>query len=235
VYSINSLRVALLVTAATLGLLACAPRPAPTLPEAPIRLDGDVGGVYPTATGAEWRYRRPAPGPSEARIRILGPRTFAGQQTVAYEFTVLLEAGLTRTRVFHRRVDPSGVLLLGQVGDEIANVSLTFEPAMQEYLLGAALRVGARWAGRTTLTQRVIAGVVQGAPLAVELEYEYSVLAQRRVTVPAGTFLAYVIEARANDAQGEEILQEIWFVPGLGEIRTREGFLLERFNFDFQQ
>lgn len=238
--ALQALRVAFFVSAATLTLVACAPRPAPAIPEAPIRLAGDVGGLYPTATGVEWRFTRPPPGPTEARIRVIGSRTFAGQQTIAFEFTSLLGEGLTRTWVYHRQVDAGGVIRVGEVSDEVTNLTRTFEPALQEFLLGAALRVGARWGGTTTMTERVIQGAALRPTLSTRVEYEYRVVAQRLVTVPAGTFLAFIIEFRASirasngQGQGEAIIQEIWFVPGLGEIRTREGFLLKAFNFDFR-
>lgn len=232
--ALRTLRLAFFVSAASLTLVACAPRPAPALPEAPIRLAGDVGGFYPTATGVEWRFTRPGPGPAEARIRVIGPQTFAGERTIAFEFTSLLGEGLTRSWVFHRRVEAGRVIRVGDVSDQVTNLTRTWEPAFQEHLLGAALRVGARWGGTTTMTERVTQNGALRPTLSIRVEYEYRVVAQRWVTVPAGSFLAYIIEFRASSGEGEVIVQEIWFVPGLGEIRTREGFLLAAFNFDFR-
>jgi hypothetical protein len=58
-----------------------------------------------------------------------------------------------------------------------------------------------------------------------------TVVDRREVTVTAGTFEVFVLNftSRTTDESGEvvdELTQETWFAPYLGEVRTENGFFL---------
>ena len=62
------------------------------------------------------------------------------------------------------------------------------------------------------------------------------VVDQRTVTIPAGEVTVYVIDfvTRTFGADGEivdELVQEVWFAPHVGEVRTENGYFLVETNF----
>ena len=69
----------------------------------------------------------------------------------------------------------------------------------------------------------------------MRLEYRYEVVDLRPVTTTAGTFEVFVVafESRSVAPSGEtleELRQELWFAPFVGEIRTATGLVLTETN-----
>src|SRR5690606_24646655 len=103
-----------------------------------------------------------------------------------------------------------------------------FDPPLQEYPPAAQLRVGANWSGSTSVHLSADGGRQQRS---LDVEYVYTVVDKRPVTTPAGQFDVFVIDftTRTFDEEGsitEELTQQTWFSPYVGEVRTRNGHLL---------
>ena len=205
-------------------LAACAPVPS-TLPSAEARIEGPVA-FYPHATGLAWRYL-PEGLPLDApgyTLRVEGLGSFEGVSGIRYRFF-----GRGQDRVYYRQVGEFGVKLLGYE-EKITLSRLEFDPPFVEYPPAALLDVGYRWGGQSRVKSYFVlpSGVEKQAELS--LDYRFEVLARRRVEVPAGSFEAYVIRFSAKSRR-ESVESEIWFVPHVGEVRTREGLLLVGKNF----
>ena len=177
---------------------------------------------YPFQAGARWQYL-----PDGARltdpstvVRIEGPTVVGGEVWVAWH-----ARGRGLDQMSYRDNRPSGVFLLRE---ERLGTTFTFDPPLQEYPPSAQLRVGANWSG-TTAVHLSADGGRQQANLVVD--YVYTVVDRRPVTTPAGQFDVYVIDftSRTFDDAGnitEELTQQTWFTPFVGEVRTRNGHLL---------
>jgi hypothetical protein len=102
---------------------------------------------------------------------------------------------------------------------------------MQEYPAENTLAVGARWGGVSRWEKHILVNNRLTPTGAGSFEYTYQVVGRIRVTVGAGAFEAWRITLRIKPAQGDVENHEIWFVPGVGEVRTNEGLLLVDRNF----
>jgi len=219
--SLRWLRLSLLLV---LLLAACAPVPkAP--PAAEARVEGPVS-FYPKETGLVWRYLPeglPLDAPSYT-LRVEGLGSFEGTPGLRYRFF-----GRGQDRVYYRQVGNDGVKLLGYE-ERITLSRVEFDPPFLEYPPKSLLRVGYRWGGKSRIRSyfALPSGIVKQAELT--LDYRFEVLARREVEVPAGRFLAYVIRFSAK-SEKEAIESELWFVPHVGEVRTREGLVLVSKNF----
>jgi len=207
-----------------LVLAACAPQVTAPAP-AEARIEGPVG-FYPHATGLVWTYL-PEGLPLDAppyRVRVEGVGSFEGKAGLRYHFF-----GRGQDRVYYREVGDFGVRLLGYE-ERITLSRVEFDPPFIEYPPAALLEVGARWGGRTRVSSFFVLpkGIEKQATL--NLDYQFEVVEKRPVEVPAGSFTAYVIRFSAQSNK-EAIRSELWFVPRVGEVRTREGLLLIGKNF----
>ncbi|AEB12773.1 hypothetical protein [Marinithermus hydrothermalis] len=206
-------------------LAACAPAPT-TAPEATLRVEGPVG-FYPARAGLEWVYLPQGDRLDDPpyRLQVLGPTAWNGVNAVQYRFS-----GRGQERLYYRQVSADGVRLLGF--EEVISASrVTFDPPLLEYPPQALLEVGYRWGGRTRVRSVFVlpSGVEEQARF--DLEYTFTVIGKGEVRVPAGVFEAYMIRFSGRSSDGETSEYEAWFVPHLGEVRTREGLLLVRRNF----
>ena len=205
-------------------LAACAPAPkAP--PEAEARYEGPVS-FYPKETGLAWRYLPeglPLSDPAYV-LKIQGLGSFEGTPGVRFRFF-----GRGQDRVYYRQFGEWGVKLLGYE-ERISQSRVEFDPAFLEYPPEALMQVGKRWGGKSRVKSYFIlpTGIEKQAD--ITLEYEFEVLRRQRVEVPAGEFEAFVIRFSARGGD-EAIESELWFVPHVGEVRTREGLLLIDKNF----
>ncbi len=205
-------------------LAACAPAPH-TPPPAEARVEGPVA-FYPHATGLAWRYL-PEGLPLDApgyTLKVEGLGSFEGTPGIRYRFF-----GRGQDRVYYRQVGAFGVKLLGYE-EKITLSRLEFDPPFLEYPPEALLEVGYRWGGRSRVRSFFVlpSGVEKQTELL--LEYRFEVTDRRRVEVPAGSFEAYIIRFSAKSGK-ESVESELWFVPHVGEVRTREGLLLVGKNF----
>lgn len=206
---------------------ACAPQQTtqseePTLP----RVQGPVD-FYPHSIGIFWIYL-PQGDPIDYpkyRLSVLGPGQWDRQPAVQERFS-----GRGQERIYFRRYSEAGVELLG-FKEQITLTKVSFNPPMLEYPPEELLRPGYRWGGRSVTSSvfQLPSGNMEQATLTID--YNFEVKGKSRVEVPAGLFEAYVIELTVTDSKGNKTIQEIWFVPHVGEVRTREGLLLIQKSF----
>jgi len=201
---------------------ACAPQQTtpseePTFP----RVQGPVD-FYPHSIGLYWIYLPQGDPPDypKYRLSVLGPGQWDKQTATQERFS-----GRGQERIYFRRYSEAGVELLG-FKEQITLTKVTFNPPMLEYPPEELLRPGYRWGGRSVTSSVFLlpSGNMQQATLTID--YNYEVKGMKQVQVPAGIFDAYVIELTVTDDKGNQTVQEIWFVPHVGEVRTREGLLL---------
>lgn len=215
-----------LVPALLVLVAACAPQTQAPAPEPFAREQGPVE-FYPHNIGLYWVYlpQTDPPDYPSFKLSVLGPGQWDKEPATQMRFV-----GRGQERVYYRRFGEAGVELLG-FKEQITLTRVSFDPPMLEYPPEELLRPGYRWGGRT-VTQSVFllpTGAQEQATL--QLEYSYEVKGKSRVEVPAGLFEAYVIELTVTDEKGNQTVQEIWFVPHVGEVRTREGLVLIEKNF----
>ncbi|MER3482288.1 MAG: hypothetical protein C4332_03150 [Meiothermus sp.] len=206
-------------------LAACAPQASTPQTSTPL-ITGPVG-FYPANVGLDWVYQPQGAAPTDPpyRVSILGPASFNGTAATRYRFS-----GRGQERSYYRVVGGNGVWLLG-FEEAITNSVVRFTPAMQEYPATSALTVGAKWGGVTRVDSQI---VVDGkiTPLeATSLEYSYQVVGRSNVSVGAGDFQVYRITLNLKPSKGDPQNYEIWFTPGIGEVRTQAGLLLVDRNF----
>lgn len=210
----------LLVPALLLILAACAPTAEG--PRVDVEQLSEPISFYPFQAGARWEYL-----PDGARltdpstvVRVEGPTVVSGEVWVAWH-----ARGRGLDQLSYRDNRSNGVFLLRE---ERLGTIFTFDPPLQEYPPSTQLRVGANWSGTTSVHLSADGGRQQRT---LEVNYVYTVVDQRPVTTPAGEFNVYVIDftSRTFDENGtitEELTQQTWFSPYVGEVRTRNGHLL---------
>lgn len=205
-------------------LAACAPTAEG--PRVDVEQLSEPISYYPFQTGARWEYL-----PDGARlsdpstvVRVEGPTVVSNSVWVAWHAR---GRGLDQTSYRDNR--PEGVFLLRE---ERLGTTFTFDPPLQEYPPAAQMRVGANWSGSTSVHLSADGGRQQRT---MQVDYVYTVVDRRPVTTPAGQFDVFVIDftSRTFDDEGnitEELTQQTWFSPYLGEVRTRNGHLLVNSN-----
>ena len=200
-------------------LAACAPAAAPRvsvtqLTEAPT--------YYPHPTGAVWRYLAEGEPQNAAPLSegVEGPTIVEGRSLVAWR-----TAGRGVEARTYRDYRETGVFVPRVSGPGYVT---TITPPIQEWPRAGTLRVGLSWGGEATSVVRFTEADEEQT---VRLEYRYEVVDFRPVTTTAGTFEVYVVafESRSVAPSGEtleELRQELWFTPFVGEIRTETGLVL---------
>ncbi|WP_114313115.1 hypothetical protein [Thermus caldifontis] len=207
--------------ALTLLLSACLPQ-ATQAPEARPLLRET--GFYPATTGLEWVYvpEGEALSTPPYRVRVEGPALYEGQEALRYR-----SYGRGEDRVYYRQVGAFGVRLLG-FQDPSARV--VFTPPILEYPPEALLSPGYRWGGKVTVRVELLTPGGREPLAQGGLGYSMEVLEEREVRLPAGVFRVYRIRQVYQDERGQDA-REVWFVPRVGEVRTREGRILVEKNF----
>ncbi|MBI5812128.1 MAG: hypothetical protein HZB27_05875 [Meiothermus silvanus] len=206
------------------ALAACAPS-ATTPSTVQARIDTPVS-FYPSEVGLEWTYQPQGARSNEPpyKLSALGTGSFAGEAALRFRFS-----GRGQDRIYYRRIGPDGVQLLG-FEENITQTRVRFNPPMQEYPPQGNLKVGATWGGKTrfvtTLTVQNNARIAEDS-----LEYSYTAAGESEFSTAAGKFRGYRINLDLKDSAGQVERYEIWFVPNVGEVRTREGLLLVERNF----
>lgn len=214
-------RAAALVGLVALLLAACAPSGADA-PRVGVEQLTEPISFYPNQTGATWEYLPNGARLTDPRttVQIVGPTVVDGEVWVAWHAR---GRGLDETS--YRQVRADGVWLKRQ---ERLGTTYTFDPPLREYPSQAELRVGGLWTGKTTVHISADAGKQN---LALVVDYTYMVVDKRKVTVPAGELEVYVIDfiSRTIDENGavsEELTQQSWFSPYLGDVRLRSNQVL---------
>lgn len=105
-----------------------------------------------------------------------------------------------------------GAIITDLMGNPIKQGPRTYDAPVQNF--PAELQVGKKWAGvgRLTLKGR-----------STDFYYDYHVTKRENITVPAGTFDTFVIEAEGwNKTLGSQLKMAFWVVPGLNTSVRRE-------------
>lgn len=207
--------------ASLLLLAACAPQ-VTQAPEARPLLKETA--FYPATTGLEWVYIPEGEALSSPpyRVRVEGPALYEGQEALRFR-----SFGRGEDRVYYRQVGAFGVRLLG-FQDPSARV--VFTPPILEYPPEALLSPGYRWGGKVTVRVELLTPGGREPLAQGGLGYSMEVLEEREVRLPAGVFQVYRIRQTYQDERGQDV-REVWFVPRVGEVRTREGRILMEKNF----
>lgn len=199
---------------------------APTVSEETEAVTQPTGPLayVPRETGAAWSYLPDRATLDEARVvvRVEGPTVVDGQVRTAWR---MVGRGLEVRWFREHRED--GIYL---VREERPGTVITFDPPILEMVPGP-LRVGQNWTGATTATVLFPEATAENRTSTLALEWVTTVVDRRSVTVAAGTFDVFVLNftSRTLDENGvvlEELTQETWFSPYLGEVRTENGFFL---------
>lgn len=213
---------------ALLGLLAAC---VPTGEEGRSSVQQLSGAVsyYPQEAGATWQYLPGDASLSDPRIlqTVEGPTVLGGDLWIV---TRLQGFGLDNR--WYRQYRPEGVFLLREVRP---GMQINYDPPVQEFPAEDELRVGATWGGDTTVRAVYSEAEPEEQPPLVQVEYRYTVVDQRPVTVQAGSFEVFVIdfEARFLDEERNVIDTQrltTWFTPHVGEVKTENDFYLVETN-----
>lgn len=213
-----------LVAPSTLLLLLVLAACAPTAQEGQVTVQQLTEPIsfYPSQAGARWEYL-----PDRARlsdpvtvVQVEGPTVLENEVWVAWN-----ARGRGLDQMSYRQARPDGVFL---VREERLGTTFTFDPPLQEFPPQGQLRVGATWSGQTTVHLSADQGKQQRD---LPFDYVYTVVDQRTVNVPAGEFEVFVIDftTRSYDDEGnlvDQLTQQTWFSPYVGEVRTRTGQVL---------
>lgn len=207
------------------SLSACAPRQQVAAPEVRAQTSFDAVSFYPAQSGLIWTYL-PQGEPANSVpyvLRSLGPTIFKNQTVNAFALT-----GRGAEQTWYRQVSDSGVNLLGFTKP---GVLVNLEPAWRELPAAGELRVGASWSGTTRVT--VMDTVKDRVVTEGTLNYRYDIQERRQVTVPTGTYDVFVITRRVTDDIGGlfPAVQQMYFTPFVGEVRTYEDLLLTGQNY----
>lgn len=218
----NRLALASTVLSVVIVLAACAPTAEDDATVAIDQLRDEIT-YYPAQTGASWQYlpegaRLNSP---RAGIVVEGPTVVDGEVWISFRE---LRPGFEQRS--YRQVRPEGVFLHSQV--RLGITTLRYDPPLQEFPPAGTLRVGAQWSGDTTVNL-TLTGDSETEQRRVN--YVYTVVDQRTVTVPAGVLEVFVIDltTRLLDDEGivvDEDSLQTWFTPFLGEVRLRTGHVL---------
>jgi hypothetical protein len=105
---------------------------------------------------------------------------------------------------------------------------IRFDPPMREFPPQDLLRVGATWSGDTTVTVGASGDAQAEDARTLSVNYVYTVVDKRTVNVSAGAFDVYVIAFTTrtldeNAAVSNELTQQFWFSPYVGEVRDQSG------------
>lgn len=211
------------------GLVAaCAPRSEPRRVE--VQQLNENLSFYPRQTGAQWQYLlsgEPLDSPRLVR-RVEGPLVIGGERLVAWR---LVGRGIERRSYKAYRSD--GVFIHREDGP---GYILTYDPPLQELPAPSALQVGQSWQGSTRAALRYTETSSDDPVVNFEVRYRYDVVDRRVVDVEEGRFAVFVInlEGQQIDASGrvtQQLQQQTWFTPYVGEVLTADEFVLVGTNF----
>lgn len=206
-----------------LGLAACVPATESERVEVN-QLTEEIS-FYPQQTGAQWLYlEENVPLDSlPIQLTVEGPIIIDGEIWVK---TRLVGQGLDSSD--YRQYRSDGVYLLRK---DRPGTQITFEPPIRQYPEVNGLRVGLSWTGETQASLYFPEAQAENQRSQVNLDYTYTVVDQRTIVAPAGEFEVYVINfvTRTFDENAnivEELTQEVWFSPFIGEVRTEQAYFL---------
>ena len=219
---------AITLLAAVIALASCAP--ASDGERITVDQLGGAISFYPQEAGAIWQYL-----PEEARLdeprlfsAVEGPTVLEGELWIAWR-----TLGLGFDTRYFRQYRPDGVYLRRKIQP---GTIFTFDPPLREFPEAESLRVGATWSGETRVRAEFPEAPPENRIAEADVDYVYTVVDLRTITIAAGEFEVFVINfvTRTFDDAGavvSELVQEVWFAPSIGEIRTENGYFLVEANF----
>lgn len=185
---------------------------------------------YPMETGAQVAYVRDGAPLDAARAveTIQGPAVLGGDVWIVFHLV-----GMGQDLSHFRQFRDDGVYLRRQVRP---GCTFDFDPPLHEMPAQHDLRVGAIWSGSTEITQVCPQAPTNQRQQLHSVDYVYTVVDQRPVTLVGRRFDIYAIDrtSRTFDEDGavaEEISQQVWFAPHVGYVRDERGWLLIDTNF----
>jgi hypothetical protein len=217
------------LTVTVILLAACAPS-ASESPRLQVSQLEEAISFYPKETGARWEYVRDgAPLDGVRYVEIVeGPSVIEGDIWIASH----LVGGGQDVRTY-RQFRSDGVFLKRQVRP---GATITFDPPIREFPAQSELRVGLTWRDETIARGQYPSAVPELRTQALPVEYVYTVVDRRQVTVNARRFDVFVIDRTVrqyDDAGGvtEELSRTSWFAPHVGIVRHENGWFLVATNF----
>lgn len=212
----------------TVGLtVACVPRA--EAPRLEVQQLTEPVSFYPRETGARWAYV--ADGAALDGIRYVetveGPAVIDGDVWIAFH---LVGGGQIVTH--YRQYRDDGVYLRRQTRP---GVTIDFAPPIREYPARDEMRVGLTWRGETMADLRSPSAAPGLQHLTYPVDYTYTVIDRRPVTVASESYEVYVIDrtVREYDEDGAVTFEQsrtMWFAPFIGTVRHENGWFLVETN-----
>ena len=214
-----------IIALSALSVLIGACAPSAEAPRLEVQQLSEPVSFYPRETGARWAYVRDGASLDGLRYveTIEGPTVIDGDVWIAFR---LVGGGQDVTH--YRQFRDDGVYLRRQTRP---GATIDFDPPIREFPAASDLRVGATWRGETIADQRYPSAAPGLQRLRTEVEYVYTVVDRRPVTVAGAEYDVFVIDrtVRQYDQDGdvdEELTRTAWFAPFVGVVRHENGWFL---------
>lgn len=224
----STARLAAQIIAIAALLAACVPGGSGARNQADQAL-GEIS-YYPQQAGVIWQYLPEGALLEEPRLfsAIEGPTVLDGEIWIGWR-----TVGLGFDTGYLRQYRSDGVYLRRKTQP---GTIFTFEPPIREFPAPESLRVGWTWSGETRVLAEFPEAPVGSRRAETDVSYVYTVVDARTVTLAAGEFEVFVINfvTRTLDEDAavvDELVQEVWFAPFVGELRTENGYFLVEANF----
>jgi hypothetical protein len=208
-------------------IAACAPVPDPG--RVAVQQLVATPSFYPQETGIQWAYLRDGALLDDPRYieTIEGPAVLDGDVWIAFR---LVGGGQDVTH--YRQFRSDGVYLRRQVRP---GATIDFDPPIREMPAESELRVGLTWRGETVADQRYPSAAPGLQRISVPVEYVYTVVDRRPVSVAGASYDVFVVDrtVRQYDDTGavtEELVRTTWFEPFVGTVRHENGWFLVETN-----
>jgi hypothetical protein len=198
-------------------LSSCAPARV-TAPRLNVSVPLEQPSYYPLEAGFVWHYLEPGERLDAPMIvrENLGATALKDQ-----EYFLVRVYGRQSLTVYYFQETRQGIFLVREDHEEMV---LSYEPPRQLY--PSRLEVGEMWHGSSTV--RLIEEDHEVGSLT--LSYRASVVRQQTVTVAGQTYRAFVVAF--EEQYGDRLIStEVWLVPFVGEVRSKEGHFLVKRNF----
>ncbi len=216
-------RACLWITIVAAALAACAPTV--EAPRLEVQQLTEPVSFYPRQTGARWEYVRDGAALDGIRYveTVEGPAVIDGEVWIAFR----LFGGGQDVR-HYRQFRDDGVFLRRQTRP---GATIDFDPPIRELPAESELRVGLTWRADTVADQHYPSAAPGLRRITVPVEYAYTVIDRRPVTVAGQSYDVFVIDrtVRQYDDDGgvsDELSRTMWFSPYVGTVRHENGWYL---------